>query len=591
MEKIRKFDNNKYSAQEWDGIVDFINDRVTTENVDYDTIDKIATHLLNEQINTNNQIAEQIERDLQGVNLSSRNLSSVEIKEDAIVINRHAGGLNYVEYTLKNNTNVSEYETPYKLVRRKIFKVEGYLTVPEAVKAGNWGDINTANPADIVAHTSTRSFSTGDTLTFTATFGGTLELIYVGDSDGGYMDITIDGGDPIRVDTYSPQINHYRQHKTIASGIAYGEHTIVVISTGEKNPDSSNDQVWFNAFRIFDPNATPRNNLGKIKTWKSGENIPEYTEIIGSNGSFYVSTSSGVTGANEPVHQNGTVSDGGVDWLRIAQSSFDISENIVQDEGSELEHAYQAKYNNGAFEDYGGNLHGNEFLQVPFSIFVDGDKIENAIGTYAEGSTIELRQKIIGFSGDYSTKVDVMDTSQSHIFKPDFWNLRTKFKQLQPLEFGYFYVGMMPYLPYHGSTGQRIQFTKMWTPQESLNLMDYDGLEQSVIVGKHNDFIGVAEGVLYRPRGSQGVPSNDPGLNKIYLVIRSTPESVDNYQQTTLNFGLAPNTNSGTFTGTSSLLAKFYISRYSSGNNVVHPIDTTFEVSNKFYEIITPLDD
>ena len=76
----------------------------------------------------------------------------------------------------------------------------------------------------------------GETLTVTFT-GDVVRLIGTMASTRGSAEVSIDGDDPVVVDTYSPQ-TLYQQVVFEESGLGAGEHTMVVTTTGTtSNPD------------------------------------------------------------------------------------------------------------------------------------------------------------------------------------------------------------------------------------------------------------------------------------------------------------------------------------------------------------------
>lgn len=118
--------------------------------------------------------------------------------------------------------------------------VDANTTGPGAFTySAGWG--STTGVPDMYAGTARWSATSGSTASFT--FSGTsAELYAVRDSDQGQMDVTVDGGAPVRVDNYAPA----RTGSALrwSSGpLAPGAHTVTVTVTGTKNPASSHTTV------------------------------------------------------------------------------------------------------------------------------------------------------------------------------------------------------------------------------------------------------------------------------------------------------------------------------------------------------------
>lgn len=520
--------------------------------------------------------------------------SVIQFNENRFVINRHLGNNDWNEYTLANEGEVVPgVDTPWKVVLQRIYKIYGYLIVTDGVKSGTWSDFNSNDPSNYIAHTSTRSFNEDDTLTFTATFGGDLDIFYVGDTDGGIMGVTIDGGEEIEVDTYSSTANDYRQSARVATGLTTTSHTIVVRVTGESNPESTNDQVWFNAFRIQDSTATPVNNLEKLILWETGVSVLQYDERYGTNNQIYVAQSSGTTGATIPSHASGTVSDGNIDWLRISKTSFEVSENVIQALGStstfasasELEYAYEANYNGGGYQDIGGNLHENEYLTESPTLTIDGVETAYTEGFEGSGNRIEIDQSIIGYYGtDYITdRVDVMSTDQTHTFTIPKMQVRCIFRLSEEILFGYNYGAMYPLTAYHGAT-QRIQFERMFSQGADFDLHDYENVPDNPIIGNQPNYTACASGRLFNKAGSGGVPDpDDDPLGTMYSALRTTVETVDGFENSSTKCGLAVNTAQRDYTGFDSWAIKIYMTRYNLANMITLQAGQSYKTEGNYY--------
>lgn len=81
------------------------------------------------------------------------------------------------------------------------------------------------------------SQTAGDTATFTFT-GTQIALLSVRDVGNGYADISVDGGEPTRVD-FHDEIRKGEVLQYVSPRLPEGEHTLTVTVTGEHNADSS----------------------------------------------------------------------------------------------------------------------------------------------------------------------------------------------------------------------------------------------------------------------------------------------------------------------------------------------------------------
>lgn len=511
---------------------------------------------------------------------------SLEKSSSEIVINKHLGSNDWLEVTMKNSGTVAGgiEETPYKIVKQRVHKINSYLTLNDATAVsagwttGSYLDSN--DSSNYIGHRSATTLTQDETITFTAKFKGDLYVYYVGRNNGGIMSVTIDGGTPVNVDTYDAVNNNYKQKQFIANLNNNVEHTIVITNTGTTS--QTGNQTWFNALEIITDEVKPGDALVKPIKHKQGVTVQEYDEMIGAGGAIYVAQNSGTTGSTTPSHASGTVSDGTINWFRVGFTSFSSDDFLIQAEGSELEYAYQASINDGAMQDVGGNLHGNEFLSSSIEFFIDGIKTDIVQDTLYYGKLISIKQNVVDFYGDYATKVDIANVTQFHDFNNELINVRYEMKFLVQTRLGWFYSAMLPFLTY-ASYGYRKQFLEFYTPQFSVNLEDHESVTNNPIIGNQKDYIMIAKGRAYVPAGSAGVPSTDSAKTGVTIALKTSSYGVDDFVNSTLNAGLAVNANSGSYTGYSSWLSKMYFQRLGSEANYTAQVGEVIKSNNKYY--------
>jgi hypothetical protein len=523
------------------------------------------------------------EKEIEIQSLSSNGKVNAIVKDGGqIKIHRHLGADNWLEITLGNSGSFdTDVLSAYKVVSQRVYKMFGYILANDASQSGTWQSWTSNSATQYVGHKSLRSFNPGDQLSFTKTFGGNLSLVYVADTDGGMVEISINGETPIIVDTYSETSNLYNQKQNIYTDLPYGTHTVTITVLSDSNSNSSGTQVWFNALEVSgdifldDPLVYP-------KKWESGTAYLQFDEVIGQDGNIYIAQQDGTSGNTIPAHSSGSVSDGVIDWLYSSASSF-VSESFrIQAIGSELEYAYEVvPLDEDIVEDIGGNLHGNEYIDT-MSYYVDGKKIELVEGVYYKGKSITVEQNLVQFYGDYQNRLEIANVKQIHAFSLECMSVRYSIDLIYQCNIGYYYTAMFPFLAYDGAN-QRIQFKELSSPQASVKLLDYDGVSGNPILGKEKDFIAYAVGNAFVPRGSGGVPSTEPAKEKVTIALRVNSETMDNYTESEMNCGLAVNTNGNSFTGYSSILSKIYFQRIRSGQSVVFQPGDKLQGFNKYY--------
>lgn len=537
-----------------------------------------------------NEVTEKLilanEKELEIINLNnySAKKSAIYFNGKSYIVSKHLGGCDWLEIILTNSGEIaSGVMTPFKIVSKKVKKITGYLLHPDGVKTGTWTDYTSDDASVYVGHKSSRTSVTNDKITFIKNFGGNLELQYIGRTDGGIFKVMIDGVDYGNVDTYSAVNNSWKKTVTIAENLDLASHTVELINTGIKNSSSTGFVTWFNCLRIIDSNALPNSSFIKLKEWKTGESVLQYDERIGLGGKIYMAQSSGITGANKPSHANGSASDGAINWLLLANSSFESDEFPIMFGSSEEEYAYQIKPNvNDALQDVGGNLHGNEFLKEAVEIVIDNSKTTIQQHKFYFGETIQIKQKIEDFYGVYTTKTPIADVEHCHTFNKDCYQLNVDFTFLTSCFTGYFYSAMLPFITYEAQ-GYRGTFNILATPTVSYNLLDYQSVNNNPILGNEKDFIAYAIGNSYIKKSANGVISEDLGKGKVLIAVKCDSKGLRNYNNSNMYCGLAVNTNNGQYGGYSSWASKIYFELASANNSYNFSQGEKLSLSNRYY--------
>ena len=97
----------------------------------------------------------------------------------------------------------------------------------------------------------TYEWTTSQDASVSVTFYGTkLDWITTKAPNYGIAEISIDGGAPVQVDLYSPTYA-YQRPVWSTGNLALGAHTVVIFTTGQKNPSSSNKLVGLDAVDIY----------------------------------------------------------------------------------------------------------------------------------------------------------------------------------------------------------------------------------------------------------------------------------------------------------------------------------------------------
>jgi len=505
---------------------------------------------------------------------------------------RHLQDNCWLEQTLSNSgTLASGIYTPFKITSQIVKKLFGFQSSRAAVKVGTWTEYNTTDSAPYVGHTSYVSFVNGNTMTFTASFAGVPILSFTGAADGGIASVTVDGGTPVLVDMYSAGGNVFKREQALSdSPLVFGTHTIVVTVTNTKNAASSGYRCWVAALKTQDNAILPNSPLIPVSAWKSGKVYGAYSECVSSSGRYYVTVAGGTSGATEPTHVTGTVSDGAVSWVVLTETSYRAEDFRIQATGSELEYAYTIKPTGETVaQDVGGNLHGNEYLtelptvKVAFATVTDAE-LDTKI--YLADS-VEITQNITQYYGTYGAgHYTIAANKQVHRFFGAATDIYYKLTWAVSGNAGFFYTAMWPFLAYDGQYARK-QFKRMYTPQFDVDLADYSGVAGNPIVGLKKDYIMCAEGRAFQPSGAAGVPISGDGQGGVTIALRITASSVNGYVNADKNAGIATNGNTGHYTGYSSWLAKMYFQLYK--DNQITPIfaNDVIECTNRYYVVLT----
>ena len=106
--------------------------------------------------------------------------------------------------------------------------------------------------------TARETHGTGETVTLPFRGTGIGWVGYKG-PDGGIATVQIDGGAPIEVDTYNPTAK-FQETVFTASGLADGNHTLTITTTGRRNAASSAPRIVVDAFDVMTPGRRYEDN-------------------------------------------------------------------------------------------------------------------------------------------------------------------------------------------------------------------------------------------------------------------------------------------------------------------------------------------
>jgi hypothetical protein len=173
-------------------------------------------------------------------------------------------------------------------------------TDPAVTKSAGWTKASTAfawsgngarNPPELPV-TAQETFVGGET--FTLPFRGTaINWIGYRGPDGGIALVSVDGGTPVEVDTYSPQVK-FQQVVFTAAGLADANHTLTITTTGGRNPASSAARIVVDAFDVITPGRRYENSDPAITYSPDGWNR-NHTDRVWSGGAAATSNVNGNT--------------------------------------------------------------------------------------------------------------------------------------------------------------------------------------------------------------------------------------------------------------------------------------------------------
>ena len=514
----------------------------------------------------------------------------VRVSPDEYLAYMHLGGETWQTMTFSNNgLDGTGKITPFNWTSTTIEdKSEALVFGDSGVSVtGSWTDLSTVNAAPYYGHRAAQTTTIGDYIEFTVEgAGGTnLTLMYNSRIEGNIVDVLIDGSTALvnentTVDTYSPT-TEYRNTALIATNLPAKTTPYIVRVTlsASKNASAST------AFNICGINALILSGELVGEPWKpsvrptpfiSTAPIAVYEEVVGVGGNIYVCTVAGNTGSTPPSHASGSEANGTAILLRLQQTSFSTNEDYVDtihSKGSQLEYAYEFKKSGDAtYQDVGGNLHGNEFLQKGLEIFSGGVPRDIITGRFITGHNLQIKQTIRAYYGTDLVNEPLADTSLVHSLHDGKVVVSHESEYLMAGNFGYHYPAMLPLTAYNAVSFKKV-FDKMYTSLGGEQVLeDYSGISNP-IVGKSNDLQMSAIGEIYRPVGAAGVPVDGSGVYKIATNLRVTNFSVNDYKySSTVKAGMATNLSGATaMSGYSSWAIKKYFAR----SNIATPEPVT----------------
>jgi len=400
------------------------------------------------------------------------------------------------------------------------------------------------------------------------------------------------GGESLRIDAVVDQYNvsaaSHREESLITRGLDSESHTVVVETLITANASSTGTQLNTTSIRIEKGSVAPYSDLFQAKPWIAGNVSRAYEEVQGPTGRFYYTVAGGTNGSTAPVHISGTVSDGTVDWVFMANTSFSQQETIFQVSGSEMEYAYEIDYASGGAQDIGGNLHGGEFNNS-LTVLLDQEAETLTEGVTYIAELITIHQNITDFYDPYATKTDVATVDQFHEFDCKSMRVRYDVDWLVSANVGYFYSAMWPILVYNGPATYKV-FEKMFTPRRSLVFNDYTGVS-SGLIGNAKDSFMQADGRLFVTRGSGGAPTSDNGTIGFSVALKADMVGIDYYNNSNeSNAALAMNLNSGSYTGFSSWLGKMYFQYAATGQGLAVTSSDKFSHTATYYTVVSQND-
>jgi beta-galactosidase GanA len=158
------------------------------------------------------------------------------------------------EFTYVRQANASSTATTSTHLALNTDEAAGYTyddVDPALTYTGTWTHAGPSAGYTNGDYDSTESFSTTAGDSVTVTFNGTaVQWIGPKNNNGGIGAVSIDGGSPVNVDTYSAGGKQFQQVLFSASGLSAGSHTLTITVTGTKNSASSADTVVVDAINV-----------------------------------------------------------------------------------------------------------------------------------------------------------------------------------------------------------------------------------------------------------------------------------------------------------------------------------------------------
>lgn len=516
---------------------------------------------------------------IEGIGLRSEKPSAITRKDaTTLLAYRPLGGRFWQEIQL---TTGSVAGGPYSWNQTRIVEMMSYLLSANAAATytGTWNDLTSQDPATYMGgRAKWAAYAAGtERVDITATIGGDIYVIFVGRTSGGFVKVEVDGDAekanalPLHasgyryIDTYNPVDLTYKSKAKVATGLPYGSHTIRLTVMTDRNAAnvSGVSRLYFNGVGFVSRDlGLPQQADTRAAPWKQGVGYGAYDQVQ-YQGRSYSTLAGGTAGAVPPTHTAGSASDGGVTWLYMSSSSYELDAQYLQAAGSQAEYAYQIRpVAGGVTEDVGGVIHGNETL-TSLAIIADGDRASDlSVGAWLSADLIGVEQAITAthtLAGNVATQTlrHEVSTRGVAVAHDHAW--------LVAADVGWFYSAMWPLLHWSAGTGEyRYAIDKLWTPQAgAFAPASYYG-QSNPIVGKRRDFIALAWGDVLMPKGSAGASSGQAGPMTAVAALYVPPESVAEYANAgSVYAGLATNIAGTAAPGFSSVVTKLYFERAS----------------------------
>lgn len=507
------------------------------------------------------------------------------------------------QYWQRSTISRSGAGIPFNWQATWLKQVLGYFAARDAgvTYTGGWAtdDANTALTSDsataYISGRAQQSITPGDYVEISYTGGGDLYIVFTGRTSSNFVNVLLDSGKEYLVlpddgagnryfDSYTAVDLIHRQIVKIASGVPEGAHTIRLTVSASKNPSSSGGRFVFNALAFDSENVGPWIPETDAPQWVTGKAILK-SQVRKNAGRYYYASANGTTGATAPTHATGSVSDGGVTWIQRDASGYDLIDNRIQAEGSQLEYAYEIKPAGATTrEDVGGVLHGNE-SQTAFTLAVDATAISLINFAWGVGESVSFNESLtVTHSEIDGGSTPVVLTKLSRSFDRSGAVVRHQHTLQMAAEVGYFYNAMWPLLHYDGPKA-KYAVRRVWSPCDGYRACsDFYG-QLNPIIGRTKDLVFVCEGDAYQADGSGGVPTATAAPVGFVAWMSVDRDSVNAYSQGNRIFaGKAMNTSGADASsgGSSSMVSKLYFERYSTQSPVSLPLGEVIECVAKY---------